>query len=457
MAMLTVAAIADRGLLGVAMLLTTVLIGRWAGPDELGLFALFFPLAFAAIALQESLITAPYTIFATDLSCREARRRYLGSVLLHTGVLSGTSCVVLLGVAALLQVRGLSTYAAAVAVLAPVVPCILLREFARRVVYADLKPQTAAVISGAASIVQLLIMVAFYAAGRLTAVTAFAAIGVSSVVVGVAWVIVERRTIRFDVTTLASSFARNWFLGRWITAAQVGDVVRIHMFPWLLALAIDHRSVGIYAACAAIAGLSGPLQIAISNLLLPQFAAAAAKGGAAAADRLMWQATAWLVAAMTLFTLAVGGVSGSIVPWLYGSEYLGSQTPLVLLLLAQLVIAASLPAARALVALRRPDMDFVSHAAGIAINLTAGLPLVLWWGITGAAAAGLLGATVKAALTAVFYTREMRARRSDASWGAPALSEPTVTPPPARLAAVGMRPASYAATGAGKAWAEELS
>jgi O-antigen/teichoic acid export membrane protein len=455
--MLTAAAIADRGLLGIAMLVTTVLVGRWAGPDELGLFALFFPIAFAAIALQESLITAPYTIFATDLSCHEARRRYLGSVLLHTGVLSGISCAVLAGVAALLQARGMSAYAAAAAVLAPVVPCILLREFARRVVYADLKPQTAAVISAAASIVQLLVMVALYAAGRLTAVTAFAAIGVSSVVVGVAWVIAERETIRFDATTLASSFARNWRLGRWITAAQVGDVVRIHMFPWLLALALDHRSVGIYAACAAVAGLSGPLQIAISNLLLPQFGAAAAKGGVAAADRLMWQATAWLVAAMAVFTLAVGGVSGVIVPWMYGAEYVGSQTPLVLLLLAQLIIAASLPAARALVALRRPDMDFMSHAAGIAINLAAGLPLVLGWGITGAAAAGLLGAAAKAALTAVFYTREMRAQRSDASWGAPALSEPSEPPPTPRSSASSMRPTSYSTAGAGTVWAEELS
>src|SRR5688500_14367911 len=128
--MLTAAAIADRGLLGVAMLVTTVLIGRWAGPEELGLFALFFPLAFAAIGLQESLITAPYTIFAADSSSAEARRSYLGSVLLHTVLLSAASCLVLVGMAVLLEARGLNAYAAAAAVLAPVVPCVLLREFA---------------------------------------------------------------------------------------------------------------------------------------------------------------------------------------------------------------------------------------------------------------------------------------------------------------------------------------
>ena len=63
-AMLTGAALADRGFIGVATLLATVLIGRWAGAEELGLFSLFFPAVILAIALEESLITAPYTYFA---------------------------------------------------------------------------------------------------------------------------------------------------------------------------------------------------------------------------------------------------------------------------------------------------------------------------------------------------------------------------------------------------------
>jgi O-antigen/teichoic acid export membrane protein len=69
-----------------------------------------------------------------------------------------------------------------------------------------------------------------------------------------------------------------------------------------------------------------------------------------------------------------------------------------------------MPAARALVALQRPDLDFVCQLAGIVLNLAAGVPLVLEWGITGAAWSGVLAAVTKAALTAVFYTRELNAR-----------------------------------------------
>jgi O-antigen/teichoic acid export membrane protein len=182
------------------------------------------------------------------------------------------------------------------------------------------------------------------------------------------------------------------------------------MFPWLLALALDERNVGIYAACAAIATLSGPLQIALSNLLLPQFAAAEDNGGVAAADRLMWQATAWIALVMAAFTLVMGSLSAYLTPWIYGPEYVGTQTTLVLLLIAQLIAAAAMPAARALVALQRPDLDFACQASGIVLNLAAGVPLVVVWGIQGAALSGLLAAAIKASLTAVFYTREVNRR-----------------------------------------------
>src|SRR5215208_6719718 len=84
----TGAAIAERALLGAATLLVTVLLGRWSGPSELGLFLIFFPLLFVAIALQESLITAPYTVYSADHDDPARRRTYLGSVLNHTVILS---------------------------------------------------------------------------------------------------------------------------------------------------------------------------------------------------------------------------------------------------------------------------------------------------------------------------------------------------------------------------------
>jgi O-antigen/teichoic acid export membrane protein len=454
-AMVTLAALADRGFIGVATFAATVLLGRWAGPEELGLFALFTPAVFVAIALEESLITAPYTFFAARQAERDERQDYLGSVLVHTGVLSAVMAVLFAVTSLVTYLAGWSGFVAAAAILAPVVPCVLLREFARRVVYAELRPTVAAWISGGVSVIQLGLMALLHVNGRLNAVTAFAAMGISSLIGGAVWLYRNREEIDFRPTGVKAAFARNWFISKWTTATQLGEVVRVQMFPWLLAVALDERNVGIYAACAAIATLSGPLQIALSNLLLPQFAAAEDKGGVAAADRLMWQATAWITLVMAAFTLTLACLSAGLVPWIYGPEYVGTQTPLVLLLLAQLVAAAAMPAARALVALQRPNLDFVCQASGIILNLAAGVPLVIGWGISGAALSGLLAAIIKAALTAVFYKGEVRRRLATCTF-ALALNESD-----SRAAAIGRRSAAVRrpviSAAAASSWSEEPS
>jgi O-antigen/teichoic acid export membrane protein len=453
-AILTCAALADRALIGVATFLATVLLGRWAGPEELGLFSLLFPAVFAAIALQESLITAPYTCYAARHAAADERRDYLGSVLAHSWILSAVTAVIA-GVASIVAYgAGGRSYVTATAVLALVIPGVLLREFARRVVYADLRPSAAVWVSGGVSAVQLTLMAALHASGRLNAATAFAAMGLSSAVGGGMWLYLNRSSVNFRSTSLRSAFARNWFMGRWTAASQLGEVVRVQMFPWLLALAVDGRSVGIYAACAAVAALSAPLQMALSNMLLPQFAATEERGGIAAANRLMWQATGWVSLALAVWTLAFIAASAVVVPALYGPEYIGTQWPLVLLLLAQLVGAASMPAARAIVALDRPHLDFISQMAGIAVNFVFGIPLVLWAGITGAAAAALLATSVKAILSAAFYGRELRRRTLEDLESRIAESTGFKASPNVALRGARRRPA---VAGASASWREEPS
>jgi len=449
-AILTGSAIADRGFLGIAALLATVLLGRWAGPEELGVFALFAPIVFVAIALQESLITAPYTVYA--MSCTPPERRvYLGSVLLHTAALSGIIAIALATASAVAHFAGLQPYVAVTAILAPVVPCVLLREFARRVVYVEFRPALAALISVGVGASQLLIMAALHGAGGLTAVTTFVAMGVSSVLGGVAWLLCNRHVIQFQAAATRVALARNWFLGRWVTIAQVSEVLRIHIFPWLLALAVDERGVGVFAACAAVAGLSGPFQIAISNLLVAQFAAADHKGGVAATDCLVWRATTWITAAMSTFTLALILVSGELVPWIYGAEYVGTQLPLVLLLVAHLVTALALPAARALFVLGRSDLDFACHAIGTVVTIVAGVPFVFWWGISGAAVASLLGSAIKAVVNLLLYHREVR-RRSTAKLPGGMVTQSAAA---IRRSTAARCAASLAAVGQFDAWTEE--
>jgi O-antigen/teichoic acid export membrane protein len=406
----TGAAITERALLGATTFLVTILLGRWGGPDELGLFIIFFPLLFIAIALQESLITAPYTVFSANREDAGERRAYLGGVLNHTAIL-GAFAAGMFGIAAIgLHLCGFREMAGVAAMLAPATPCVLLREFARRVVYAELRPQLAIAISAGTSVLQLLLMAFLHFRGDLNAVTAFGAMGLSSLVVASVWLAVNRDAIQFSGVPLAATFHENWALGRWSVATQVGEIVRTQMFPWLLALAADQRTVGLFAACAVIAALPTPLHVALSNMLLPEFVQLQKRGGVAAADRFVWQATGWLTAVMIAFFTVVAATSSWLVPAVYGDQYLGTQHALVILALAQVVAGVSLPAARALFVMQRPDQVFRSHLVGIVVNIVLGIPMVHWWGITGAAYATLIGAALKACLGVGWYLIHVRSQ-----------------------------------------------
>ncbi len=405
-------AVVERALLSVSTFLATILLARWGGKAELGMFALFFPMLFVAIALQESLITAPYTVYAAEHSGK-ARCKYLGGVLIHT-ILLGLASTLAFAVAAVvlaalrwrLPILGQCAYLCVA--LAASTPFILIREFARRVVYADLKPEAAVALSGGVSLLQLAMMFGLHFAGWLDAGTAYLAMGALSAIGGGMWLWSNRADFQFRGTPIRPSFMQNWVLGRWIVPTQISEIVRVQMFPWLLALVADVPTVGVYTACNAIANLPTPLQIALSNMILPEFVQVNRKSGVRAANRLMWQATWWMAALMTAFVATVLIVSQWLVPALYGPQFLGTAHPLIVLTLSQWFYGVSIPSGRALLVLRRPDQVCWSQFGSIVVNLAFGWPLVVKWGVVGAAYAALFAAGFKALLGLWWYDVEMR-------------------------------------------------
>jgi O-antigen/teichoic acid export membrane protein len=431
-ARLTSAAIAERALLGAVTFLATILLGRWAGPEELGLFAIFFPLLFVAIAFQESLIIVPYTVYASSHEGGDQRRRYLGSVLIHTGILGLILACLFLGATAWLAAKGANSFASLSLVLAAATPCVLLREFARRIVYADRKPAAAVVISGGVGALQLALMGALYASARLSAATAFGAIALSSLAGGLIWLALNWQSIQCRGAQVTQSFLQNWKLGGWNVATQVGEIVRTQMFPWLLAAAADEKTVGLYAACAVVAALPTPLQNALSNYLVPELVHVQKITGVAAVNRLTWQATAWLAGIMGAFCIFVAALSGRLVPWIYGDEFAGfagTAHALIVVSVSQLFTGASLPAARALLVFKRPEQVCASHVAGVAANFALGVPMVVAWGIVGAAYAAFVGSALKAGLVMWWYHRQVSALQAEAPSNAGFPAAPRVASP----------------------------
>ena len=179
----------DQAVVSGARFLTAVLVGRYAGVDELGIYTLAYSVAMVFLNLQNALICGPYMVF----SAREGetdRGRLAGSVLLHlcgfivVVVLLCLAAALLLQIPVLQSVRVDGDSAAApdtaAIILAISLPFLLLRNFARSFAFAHLRQLTAAVMDIAADSVLMICLLLLILDQSLSGASAFYAMAAGS-------------------------------------------------------------------------------------------------------------------------------------------------------------------------------------------------------------------------------------------------------------------------------------
>jgi O-antigen/teichoic acid export membrane protein len=399
-----VLALLDQAAVSGTAFLTTLVLGRVCGPEELGVFSLGFAVMVMAICVQDSLVSAPYTVFSARMAGR-SRARYAGSTLALAGLLA-------IAVVFCLAAGGLGALGAPSARILPVLgalgaamPLVLLREFARRLAFAGLEMATALVVDGAVAAIQIAGLGLLVVTGLLSAASTMAAIGAACGLVGIVWLIGARRRFACARSQLARDWRQNWIFGRWILAAQSAAVANNYATHWLLAALLGTAATGALAACMSVVALANPLLLGASNFLSPSAARAWAETGAGRLHALVTRSS-WLLGA------AIASVCGLVVCFgdrimalFYGHAYAGLGHLLVVVAAAYLISALGLAPSHGLYAMRRSDWNFYPSAFGVIVTLLAGAGLAVPFGITGAAYGFLLGNVTKTAGTYVAYRR----------------------------------------------------
>ena len=391
-------ALADQGIVSGASFLTTVLIARWTLPSELGLYSIGISLLISSLAIQESLISLPYTIQQGQPI--GTRAEHAGSALALCGLMSALAIVVV-AVTAL----GLSAGSAVpelVAVtwaLVGVVPFALLREFGRRFAFAHLHVTQALILDLAVATMQLGALSWLGWTGRMSAVTALAAIGAACALTGIGWLYLVRGSFTIRVGQLREPLKQSWSLGKWLFATQLTLLVKGYITFWLLAWIDGTTATGVYTACMTIVLFSNPLTMGLCNILTPRAALALTEGGGARLRRESIRDSLLLGAAMTLFCAAVLLAGEDVMRLLYhGKEYAGHGHTITVLALALLASAVGMPATSALTSIGRPDAIFCAGLFAVIVTVVLVWCLVVQWGLVGAAYGFLAGNVAGAAL-----------------------------------------------------------
>jgi O-antigen/teichoic acid export membrane protein/tRNA A-37 threonylcarbamoyl transferase component Bud32 len=390
-------ALADQLVVSGTSFLTTLIIGRFTQPSELGLYSMGLSLLASCLCVQEALISTPYAVQRHHSPGTPAERA--GTLLAQTGVLAAVA-------AAALTVTGCGLAAAGARDqlvvlfwgLTAVAPFLILREFARRFAFAHLRVAQALVLDTAGAVIQLMALVFLGWTGQMSAVNAYAALGIAGALTSLVWLYIARASFTVCADQILGGTKESWSLGRWLFANQLVLTVQASLVYWLLASLGSMTATGIYAACMSIALFSNPLILGASNLLTPSSALAWKEGGGKRLRRESVQASLGLALVMALFCMAVALFGDVAMHFLYpGEDYTGQGHTVTVLALGMLVMAVGIPAISALTSMERPRVIFWTTLWAAAVTVALTLSLMPKWGLVGTAYGVLAGNLVRTA------------------------------------------------------------
>lgn len=399
---------ADRTVVSGTWFFTALLIARYSDASQLGVYAVGVSLLALLVALQDSLIFQPYT---TERN--RPQETPVGAFLILSLLLSAGSALALtIGGWGFLEWYGSSEMALMAFAIAGAVPFVLTREFARWTAFARPERGRAMLLEFAAAMTQLSALGWLGLSGRMSAISACAALGGASAIPVAGWLYCNRAELAVRMQHVPTVFKQAWPLGKWLLVAGITVQVQKDITYWVAMLFAGAAMTGVYAACMSIVGFVNPLISSLNSVLTPKLALAWKSDGGPGLWREAVRNT-MLIASLTLpLTLAILAVGEVVMPFLYaGTEYEGQNYTLAVLALAVFSGALIMPASIALTTIERPRAIVTTGMVGAVLTVILASFLMKQWGLFGAACGSLGGVvTVGIARWVIFRIRVPKGR-----------------------------------------------
>jgi O-antigen/teichoic acid export membrane protein len=404
-------ALCDQGIVSLTNFATGVIIGRVCGRAELGVYALAWTLMTLATEFSATLTTTPYTVFSPQLD-QDQRSLYLGSTLVHQSVVSMIFALATAAGAVLGSRQGWLSHSLSgvITTTACVIVFIGLREFVRRVSFAELKVGLALLVDVIACLAQaggVLLLLHF---GALTVSRVYTLLGISSALVAGGWLALHWGKFRLDARHCAQDIKQKWRFAKWVLGSVLLWTFAMYLYPWLLAAFHGTSVTGTWAACCAIVALGNPVLLGFGNYVGPQIHNIYAASGTAAMQRSVYRFSLLFTALLLPVVLVLTCCGDRIVTDVYGKAYAGNGAVTILLALNLLVSSLTYPYSRGLFSLGCAKVDMLVNIVAVALLFTVGIAAVKSYAALGAAATLFVSSSTTAVIRIGVFAREVRRR-----------------------------------------------
>ena len=386
----------DQGFCSIANFLTGVFVARACSKAEYGLYVLGFTLLMTAMGIQASLSGTPFTVLSPRLKPGE-RRLYLGSTLIQHLVVSALAAVgFIIAAGVLVAVGRTDCFANVLLALAAASVFMLLRDFMRYVLLAQLRVWASLLMGLAANILTVGMLFWAYTRGWLTAPVAYIILGGCSGLPVLLFLLSERKQIAFATNKLYQHVKENFHLGKWLIARTAAFFFAVQIYPLTLAAIRGPGAAAVYGACLGLASVLNPLFLGMDRFIGPK-TAHAANQGFISVRRVVCLSIVAMCGPLLLLVSATVLFGGQAIVAVYGKNYTGLGGILLLIMVNKSLGGLVAPLSNGINALRRPEIVFIGHLFAAGVSLIIGLPLVYAVGAFGAAI-GLLLATISRAV-----------------------------------------------------------
>jgi O-antigen/teichoic acid export membrane protein len=404
-------ALCDQGAISVTNFATGVIVGRTCGRAELGVYTLAWTLITVAIEVPALFTITPYTVFGPHMD-GSRRKQYLGSILIHQLLLSILFALLAAAGAGVGSWRGWlsNSISNVVTTAAGVIVFVNLREFIRRISFAELNGYLAISVDVVACFLQLTGLLLLFRFCAVTPARVYTLLGASSAVAAGGWFICFWGNFHLERPLWLREFRQNWSFAKWLLASWILAGLATYIYPWLLALVHGTSAAGVWAACWAIIGFGNPVLLGLANHIAPTIANVYAASGAVGMRRYIRRSSLTLAAILSPLVIVLAVCGEHIVSGVYGQAYAGNGRVVLFLALNMLITAMTYPYSRGLFSIECAKTDMLINLAAAIILFTFGIFAIQSYEVTGAAVTLCIGSGFTAIIRSIVFNHKIHQR-----------------------------------------------
>jgi O-antigen/teichoic acid export membrane protein len=385
-------ALADQAVVSASNFLTNVMLARFMGLREFGIFVLAWMSVVFVNSLQMALVVAPMMSIGPK-QAESDRPRYFGAVVFQELALV-SSCFLLVFAAVKTSSRyfGHANLAELALPLAVAAFAYQMQDFLRRYFFSTRQSGKALADDALSYLPQLPILFTLHRAGHLNSATAlWVMAGTSLVGLAAGWLWME--PIDFQWTWIKTISSRHWTMSRWLTGSALLTWTSSNLFVLAAPAYYGAAAAGVLKASQNLMGVTHVWFQGLDNVVPVETARRLRDGGVPsmlAYTRSILFKWGGLTA---LFALLMAAAPGFWLRLAYGAEMAQYGSILRLYAVLYVIIFIGGPLRAGLQALEFTAPIFWSYLAMTGFAFLLAVPMAKWLGLKGTMM-GLLGAQI---------------------------------------------------------------